>query len=75
MPEKQAFEQEPWTPRIDGLPLFTNSADYERSLGEGSGAPELEIAKDGPEDSAGERSAAPAESQNGSEVVSEFAGD
>ncbi len=27
-------EREAWTPRIDSNPLFKNSADYERDLGE-----------------------------------------
>ncbi len=27
---------QPWAPRIDSPPVFTNPADYERGLGEGS---------------------------------------
>jgi hypothetical protein len=36
MAEKDEKEREPWAPRIDKMPLFINSADYERSLGEDS---------------------------------------
>ena len=28
--------REPWIPRIDQAPLFTNSADYERGIGHAS---------------------------------------
>ena len=35
-------DREPWSPRIDSMPLFINSADYERRLVEGRGPPEIE---------------------------------
>jgi hypothetical protein len=50
MTEKDEKDREPWAPRIKSLPLFTNSADYERSLGEGSSPPDVDILDDGPED-------------------------
>ncbi len=36
MAAKERKDEAPWTPRIDGQPVFTNPADYERGLGEGS---------------------------------------
>jgi hypothetical protein len=50
MPEKDEKDREPWTPRLDRQPLFTNSADYERSLAEGSGAPDIDTAEEGSEE-------------------------
>jgi hypothetical protein len=43
-------DREPWSPRIDSMPLFINSADYERSLGEDGDPPDIEISEDRPED-------------------------
>jgi hypothetical protein len=37
-PEK---DKEPWSPRIDKKPLFTNSADFERGLGEARDPPDV----------------------------------
>jgi len=34
-------DREPWSPRIDKQPPFTNSADYERSLGDSSDPPDI----------------------------------
>jgi hypothetical protein len=50
MAEKDELEHEPWSPRIEGKPLFLNSADYERSLGEGSSPPDIDISNEGPEE-------------------------
>ena len=50
MADKDEKDREPWSPRIDSRPLFINSADYERSLGEGSTLPEVDISDEGPED-------------------------
>jgi hypothetical protein len=58
MEEKPKKDREPWSPRVDGMPLFTNSADYERSLGEGSGPPNLDIVDEDPKD--GEEEVSPA---------------
>lgn len=41
-------EREPWSPKIEKEPLFVNSADFERGLGEASGPPD--IAEEGEED-------------------------
>lgn len=35
-------EREPWSPKIDKEPLFVNSADFERGLGEASGPPGID---------------------------------
>ena len=40
MPEERK-EREPWTPRIEKEPLFVNSADFERGLGEASDPPDI----------------------------------
>jgi hypothetical protein len=50
MAEKDDKDREPWSPRMDRKPLFINSADYERSLGEGSSPREVDISDDEPED-------------------------
>jgi hypothetical protein len=34
-------DREPWTPRIEKEPLFTNSADFERGLGEAGNPPDI----------------------------------
>jgi hypothetical protein len=51
MAGKDEKDHEPWYPRIDSKPLFINSADYERSLGEGSNPPDTDILDEEPEDS------------------------
>jgi hypothetical protein len=48
--ETQKTDREPWSPRIDRMPLFINSADYERSLGEDSSPPDIEISGGEPKD-------------------------
>jgi hypothetical protein len=50
MAEKDEKEREPWAPRIDKMPLFINSADYERSLGEDSSPADNETSDEGLED-------------------------
>jgi hypothetical protein len=50
MAGKDEKAREPWTPRIDSKPLFINSADYERSLGEGSNPPDTDIVDEESED-------------------------
>jgi hypothetical protein len=50
MAGKDGKEREPWTPRIDSNPLFINSADYERSLGEGSTPPDTDLLDEESED-------------------------
>jgi hypothetical protein len=50
MAEKDEKDREPWSPRIDSKPLFINSADYERSLGEGSSPQGIAISDEEPED-------------------------
>jgi hypothetical protein len=40
MPEEKK-DREPWSPRIEKEPLFTNSADYERGLGGESDPPDI----------------------------------
>ena len=50
MAEKDEKDREPWAPRIDKMPLFINSADYERSLGEDSSPPDIETSDEEPED-------------------------
>jgi len=47
MSEKRK-EREPWSPRIEKEPLFVNSADFERGLGEASDPPD--ITEEGDED-------------------------
>jgi hypothetical protein len=34
-------DREPWSPKIDKKPLFTNSADFERGLGETGNPPDI----------------------------------
>ncbi|HEV2701815.1 MAG TPA: hypothetical protein VGV09_09310 [Steroidobacteraceae bacterium] len=34
-------EREPWSPRIEKEPLFVNSADFERGLGQRSDPPDI----------------------------------
>jgi hypothetical protein len=34
-------DRDPWTPRIEKEPLFINSADFERGLGEASNPPDI----------------------------------
>jgi hypothetical protein len=50
MTEKHEKDREPWSPRIDSMPLFTNSADYERALSADSSPPDLEVSDEGPKD-------------------------
>jgi len=75
MTQKQEQDQEPWSPRIEGLPLFTNSADYERRLSRDVSAPELETSEEVAEDCSGEVPTTPAVPQTGAETVSELAGE
>jgi hypothetical protein len=42
MAEKVKKDREPWSPRIESDPLFINSADFERGLGEASKLPDIE---------------------------------
>jgi hypothetical protein len=50
MAEKDKKDREPWSPRIEGKPLFINSADFERGLDEASKPPDIDIADEGTED-------------------------
>jgi hypothetical protein len=50
MTEKDEKDREPWVPRIKSSPLFINSADYERSLGEDGSPPDIEMLDEEPED-------------------------
>ena len=50
MPEKGKKDHEPWSPRIERTPPFTNSADYERGLGETSNPPDIDVADEESED-------------------------
>jgi hypothetical protein len=75
MAQKPEQDQEPWSPRIEGLPLFTNSADYERSLSQDISPPELQTSEEVAEDSGGEAPSTPADPQTGPETVSELAGE
>jgi hypothetical protein len=43
MTQRRKQDGEPWTPKIDSNPLFTNSADYERGLGEDEKTPDIDI--------------------------------
>jgi hypothetical protein len=43
MAEQRKKDGEPWTPKVDSNPLFTNSADYERGLGEDEKTPDIDI--------------------------------
>lgn len=45
---------EPWTPKVEGKPFFTNSADLERGLGEDGKTPDIDIVDEGMEDGAEE---------------------
>lgn len=36
-------DREPWSPKIDKKPLFTNSADFERGLGETRDPPDISV--------------------------------
>lgn len=51
MAEKDEKDREAWTPRIETKPLFLNSAEYERGLGEESSPPDIDIPDEGPEQS------------------------
>ena len=73
MTEQQEKDQEPWSPGIEGLPLFSNSADYERSLGRDGQPPELEVAAEGPQENSEEILGEPAEPLSSAETVSELA--
>jgi hypothetical protein len=42
MAEEVKKDREPWTPRIESDPLFINSADFERGLGEAAKLPDLD---------------------------------
>ena len=50
MADKDEKDREPWVPRITRMPLFINSADYERSLSEDSSPPDNETSDEGPEE-------------------------
>jgi hypothetical protein len=45
---------EPWTPKVESNPLFTNSADFERGLGEDGKTPDIDIVDESAEDGAEE---------------------
>jgi|HubBroStandDraft_4_1064222.scaffolds.fasta_scaffold184639_3 hypothetical protein len=53
MAENPEKHREPWIPRINGMPLFTNSADYERNLAHSSNSLDFEIANEEPKDDDG----------------------
>ncbi len=55
MSEEKAGGRKPWSPRIENAPLFINSADYERRLGEADDPPE-DATDEGQEDVAGKAS-------------------
>jgi hypothetical protein len=42
MAEQRKKDGEPWTPKLDSNPLFINSADFERKLGEDEKTPDLD---------------------------------
>jgi hypothetical protein len=48
MAEKDEKDREAWSPRIETKPLFLNSAEYQRGLGESSSPPDIDIADQGP---------------------------
>jgi hypothetical protein len=50
MAGKDDKDREPWSPRLERSPLFINSADYERSLSEGSNPPDTDVLEDDLED-------------------------
>ena len=50
MAGKGENDREPWSPRIESTPLFINSADYERSLGDGRNPQDLDISDEEAED-------------------------
>jgi hypothetical protein len=51
---EQRKDGEPWTPKVESNPLFTNSADFERGLGEDANTPDIDIIDEGAEDEAEE---------------------
>ena len=57
MAEEVKKDREPWTPRIESDPLFTNSADFERGLGEAANPPYIDEENEASDD-AGEPTAA-----------------
>jgi hypothetical protein len=50
MAQKDKKDREPWSPRIESKPLFINSADFERGLGEASNPPDADIADEAADD-------------------------
>jgi hypothetical protein len=52
MAEERKKDGEPWTPKLDSNPLFTNSADFERRLGEDEKTPDIDIVDEGEPDDA-----------------------
>ena len=52
MAEERKKDGEPWTPKLDSNPLFTNSADFERRLGEDEKTPDIDIVDEGEPDHA-----------------------
>ena len=50
MAEKGKKDREPWSPHIETEPLFINSADFERGLGESSSRLDSDIADEEVED-------------------------
>jgi hypothetical protein len=46
MSEEDKKDREPWAPHIDSKPLFINSADFERRLGEASNPPDTDITEE-----------------------------
>jgi hypothetical protein len=50
MTEEYRKDREPWSPRIEKLPLFINSADYERGLSEIRKSPSVDISEEEPEE-------------------------
>jgi hypothetical protein len=43
-----------WTPKVEGKPFFTKSADLERELGKDSKTPDIDIVDEGFDDDAEE---------------------
>jgi hypothetical protein len=51
MSEQRRKDGEPWTPKLDSDPLFTNSAEFERGLGDDGKTPDIDIVdEDAPDD-------------------------
>jgi hypothetical protein len=50
MAEEVKKDREPWSPRIESDPLFTNSAEFERGLGEAAKPPDIDVDNEEAED-------------------------